>query len=157
MKLLECLPISWIQLYEGSTHQCILVTILQYSLFFYYNARKGKYTFCWCIYILSKTEVPWDQDSSISKFYSPIVRSYKLLLVYIRLWEKCKYILSPMKSILKFQCLLIILISQMNKYWNCLFYSVFIVFFLWKDPWLPDKNQEIGGPNSLIEYLSSPD
>lgn len=70
---------------EGSTHRCILVTILQYSLFFYYNARKGKYTFCWCIYILSKTEVPWDQDSSISKFYSPIVRSYKLLLVYIRL------------------------------------------------------------------------
>lgn len=114
MKLLECLPISWIQLYEGSTHRCILVTILQYSLFFYYNARKGKYTFCWCIYILSKTEVPWDQDSSISKFYSPIVRSYKLLLVYIRLWEKCKYILSPMKSIFKFQCLRIILISQMS-------------------------------------------
>lgn len=128
-----------------------------FSLFLLQCKERKVHIFLVHIYILSKTEVPWDQDSSISKFYSPIVRSYKLLLVYIRLWEKCKYILSPMKSILKFQCLLIILISQMNKYWNCLFYSVFIVFFLWKDPWLPDKNQEIGGPNSLIEYLSSPD
>lgn len=110
MKLLECLPISWIQLYEGSTHRCILVTILQYSLFLLQCKERKVHILLVHIYFIQNGGT-----------LGPRFINFKILFpnctfiqVTVSLWEKCKYILSPMKSIFKFQCLRIILISQMS-------------------------------------------